>query len=1080
MKPTRPTWPHRHLDVLRTLAILVGAWLLATSSHAQAVTGMILGNVKDATGAAVPGADVTATHLGTQFTRTTKTDPAGQYALRLLPVGDYKLEVAMPGFKTYSQTGIVIEVGRNARVDATIETGGVEEVVSVVADAPLVETNSASLSRIVGQNEVLNLPLVNRDLYALLSLTGGVSSNDPSNSLGGPEQLTTINGSSRAQVGSVNFQLDGGNNTAGLRGTGNPAPNPEAVQEFRVITNSYAAEYGRYQAGIVDVVTKSGTNQFHGAAYEYFRNEKLNAERWTPPGVTSTKDPLDRNQFGAALGGPIQKDKTFFFASYSGLRQEETYYRNTAVVPTALERGGNFSQSAIKPRDPLTGQPFPGGIIPASRFDAAALTIQERFVPQANLPNNFFEVSRPDPLNTNEATFKLDHYLSPSRNLAFSYFYQKGTDTQPLSLTGNIPWVDRDFTWSQHNLNLADTWTLNSTTINQLRATYVRQFGGRVNNPTTSLGDLNSRFTIQGDPTLPRLSVSGYFTGQTSIAGPDAGSDYFGLKDTLSIARGNHSLKFGAEVSYEKIVHDTLLDNYGVFAFNGSKTGNAYADFLLGLPSTMTQDAPIRKTDNGWFLSLFAQDDFRVHPRVTLNLGVRYDLQFPFTDPDDRKLAYVPGQRSQVSPTAPEGLLFPGDPGISRGIVKTDYNNIAPRIGVAWDPQGDGRMSVRAAFGIFYGATTGNEWNTTADNQPFTVRQPFPTVRTLSDPYGNQPGGVGPFPFLYDPASPRFTLPAQVFGPSLDFVWPYSYQMNLTVQKELFRDYSVSASYVGALGRKLPASVDRNYPVFRAGATTANVNARRPYQPGVIGQARVLESIFNSDYHGLQLSAEKRGANFSAKAYYTFSKALEDVDYQGGGLPAVQNSNRIELERGRTTFDRTHVFVVSGIFRTDYVKDGSSLKKALLNDWTLSAIVTLQTGQPLTIGSGQDRNLDGLTNDRANLVGDPRLDSGRPREELIEAWFNTAAFAQPALGTDGTAGRNIVVGPGYRNVDLGLFRDIRFGGGMMLQLRAEATNAFNVVNLQNPGTGLNAPATFGRIRTARDMRRIQLGARLSF
>src|SRR5213075_89227 len=299
--------------------------------------------------------------------------------------------VALSGFKSFSQTGIVLEVGRNACIDATIEPGNVAESVSVVADAPLVETSSSSLARTVGQNEVLNLPLVNRDLYALLSLTGGISSNENSNSLGGPEQLTTINGSGRAQMGSVNFQLDGGNNTAGLRGTGNPAPNPEAVQEFRVLTNGYSAEYGRYSAGVVDVVTKSGTNVFHGAGFEFFRNEKLNAARWVPPGTPSASDPLDRNQFGGAFGGPIAKEKTFFFVSYSGLRQEETYYRNTAVVPTALERAGDFSQSARKPNDPLTGQPFPGGIIPSARFDVAAKTIQDRYVPLSNLPNSFYE-----------------------------------------------------------------------------------------------------------------------------------------------------------------------------------------------------------------------------------------------------------------------------------------------------------------------------------------------------------------------------------------------------------------------------------------------------------------------------------------------------------------------------------------------------------------------------------------------------------------------------------------------------------------------------------------------------------------
>jgi hypothetical protein len=1074
----------------RTLEIVVATLsmvLLAGPVRAQVATATILGNVKDTSGAAVPGALVTATNLDTQFSRNATTDAEGQYQLLLLPLGAYKIEVALDGFKSFLQTGIALEVGRNARVDATIEPGAITEVVSVVADSPLVESNTASLSRTVGQTDVLNLPLVNRDLYTLLSITGGVTSNDSSNSLGGPEQLTTINGSQRAQIGSVSFQLDGGNNTAGLRGTGNPAPNPEAIQEFRVITNNYAAEYGRYPAGIVDVVTKSGTNDFHGAAFEFFRDENLNAKRWTPPGVTAAKDPLDRNQYGAAIGGPIRKDKTFFFASYSGLRQTETFYRNTAVMPTARERNGDFSLSAIKPRDPLTNAPFPGDLIPANRFDPSALTIQNRYVPTANLPNNFFEVSAPDPLDTDEGTFKLDHSFAATHSVALSYFYQKGSDTQPLSGTasnatsgGNIPWVDRDFNWTQHNLNLTDTWTVSPSVFNQLRFTYVRQFGARVNNPTTSLGDLNSRFVIQGDPTLPRLTVSGYFTAQTSIAGPDAGSDYFSVKDSLSMVRGNHSMKFGGEISYEEIVHDTLLDNYGVFQFNGSKTGNAYADFLLGLPATMTQDAPIRKLDNGAYLSLFAQDDYRIHPRVTLNLGVRYDLQFPLTDPQDRKLAFVPGARSQVSPTALEGLLFPGDPGISRGIVSTDVNNIAPRLGVAWDPRGDGRTAIRAGAGIFYGSITGNEWNTTADNQPFTVRQSFPTVNTLSDPYRNLPGGVAPFPFNYDPASPRFTLPAQVFGPSLDFVWPYTYQMNVTIEKELLRALSVSASYVGALGRRLPASIDRNYPVFGPGATTANVNSRRPYQPGTIGQARVLESIFNSDYHALQVSAEKRGTRFSGKAYYTLGKALEDVDYQGGGLPAVQNSNRIDLERARTSADRTHSFVFSGVWRPGDFPQSSTLVRALFNDWTVSTIITLQTGTPLTINAGSDRNFDGLTNDRADIVGDPELDHGRPREELIEQWFNTAAFALPAIGLDGTASRSIVEGPGYRNVDLGVFRDVRLMGRTILQLRLEATNVLNIVNLQNPGLALNAPATFGKIRAARDMRRIQLGARVSF
>ena len=425
-------------------------------------------------------------------------------------------------------------------------------------------------------------------------------------------------------------------------------------------------------------------------------------------------------------------------------------------------------------------------------------------------------------------------------------------------------------------------------------------------------------------------------------------------------------------MSYERIVHDTLLDNYGVFLFNDSKTGNAYADFLLGLPATMTQDAPVRKLDNGAYISLFAQDDFRVHPRVTLNLGVRYDLQFPLTDPLNRKLAFVPGARSQVSPTALEGLLFPGDPGISRGIVKTDINNIAPRLGIAWDPRGDGRMAVRAGAGIFYGSITGNEWNTTADNQPFTVRQSFPTVSTLSDPYGNLPGGVAPFPFDYDPASPRFTLPAQVFGPSLDFVWPYTYQMNVTIEKEIFRSFSTSASYVGALGRKLPGEHRPELPGLRTGGDHGQ-RQRAAAVPARRHRRRRACSNRSSTATTTPCSSAPSGAAraFRPRRITRSARRMEDVDYQGGGLPAVQNSNRIDLERGRTSADRTHSFTFSGVWKIDYLENSSAVAKALLNDWTVSTIVTLQSGTPLTITSGQDRNFDGLTNDRADIIGDP-------------------------------------------------------------------------------------------------------------
>ncbi len=1068
------------VSLRRDVLLVLVAWtLLHGSVRAQTNTGTIFGSVRDSTSAVVVAAEVTATHVDTNVTRSTTTDSEGQYALKFLPLGTYRLDVTAPGFKGFTQTGIVLEVNRQARVDPVIAVGDVAESLQIIGDAPLVETASVALGRTVNQQEVLNLPLVNRDVYSWLSLTAGVESSEQGNAFGYQEQRTLVNGSANAGIGSVNYLLDGGNNVAGLRGTGNPAPNPDAVQEFRVVTNSYSAEYGRYAGGVVDVVTKSGTNDVHGSLFEFFRDDRLNARRWTP-GVSALKDPLERNQFGGTIGGPLKRNKTFVFFSYSGLRQETTIFKNTAVVPTARERSGDFSASGRKPTDPVTRQPFPGDTIPSSRFDPAAKAIMDEWIPTANLPGNFYEVQQARPFDTNEIQLKLDHSLGSTHRVSVSYFLTKGKDVD--GLRGNLPWTDREFVWDQRNLNVGDTWIVDASTINQLQGTYVRNFGGRVNTPFRSLGDFGSKYQIQGPPALPRITVAGFFNLQTAISGPTAGSDYYQVRDVLSLTKGRHWIRVGGEVSLEKMIHDTTLDNYGTFDFDGSKTGNAFADYLLGLPRRMTQDAPVTKTDNGWYFGGFAQDDIRMGPQLTLNLGVRYDLQLPLTDPQNRKLTYVPGSQSQVVPTSLPFLLYPGDPGIARGIIGADKNNVSPRIGLAWDPRGNGQTAIRAAFGVFYGGISGNEWNGTADNQPFTVRQRFNDVKSLSDPYGNLPGGLSPFPYLYEGDSPRFLLPASVLGPDLSFVWPYSYQMNLAIQQQLRSSASVGVAYVGAIGRNLPIDVDFNYPVFGPGATTSNVDARRPIMPGTFSRIRTIQSILGSDYHGLQVTAEKRGRRLTAKAYYTFGKSMEDAELQDSSRAEVQNPNNLRAERARTVNDRRHNFVLSTIWNIDYLRSGGRPVRALLNGWTLSAIATLRSGEPFTVLAGQDRNVDGVGSDRADLLPgvDPTLSHSRSRQDLVDRWFNTAAFAMPALGADGNSPRHFIDGPGVRNIDMGVFRDLDVGGRFKLQLRVEMINAFNIVNLNNPGNDLNAPSTFGRIRTARRMREVQLGARLSF
>jgi hypothetical protein len=1060
----------------RLIALLVCLLVLVRPgpAAAQVTSATILGAVTDKSGAVIPNAQVTATNLDTNFSRSATTNERGQYSITPLPVGTYRVEVTAPGLKKFVQTGIILDVNRSARVDPVLEVGPLEETISINADAPLVSTAEVSLGRTVGNAEILNLPIVNRDVYSLLSLTPGVEFTETGNAFGYPGQRTLINGASDGGTGSANYYLDGGNNMAVLRNTGNPVPNPDAVQEFRVITNNYSAEFGRFGGGVIDVVTKSGTNDWHGSLFEFFRNDALNANIWN----ATSKPPLRRNQFGGTFGGPIVRDRTFFFASYSGLRQRQEEFKNSAIVPTAAERLGDFSASRIKPVDPLTRQPFPNNQIPLALFDPAARRILENYIPLANLPGQFFETTQPHPLDTNEFQLKIDHSLGRSHQLTGSYFMNKGLDIE--SLRGNLPWATREFSWTQHNVNLGETWTVGPSALNQLRLTYVRNFGGRLNLPQTSLGDLGSKFQVQGPPSLPRITVSGYFELQQAISGPVAGSNYYGLRDVFSVIRGRHSLRFGGDGSLEKSIQDTTLDNYGIFNFDGSKTGNALADFLLGLPRSMNQDAPVTKTDSVWYLGLFVQDDFRIHSRLTLNLGLRYDLQLPMTDPQDRKLTFVAGRQSQVVPSAPLGLLFPGDPGVGRGIVAADKNNFAPRIGLAWDATGDGRTSVRAGFGVFYGSISGNEWNGSADRQPFSIRQRFNDPRSLSDPYGNLPGGVSPYPYLYNPASPRFLFPASVGPISLDFVWPYTYQMNFSVQRQLTSDLGVTAAYVGALGRKLPFKPDINYPVFGPGATTANIDARRPILPGILSQIGLLQSNMNSDYHGLQLTVEKRMArNFSFHGFYTFSKSLDDADLQNSSTnDAAQNANRLDLERGRTSNDRRHNFVLSAIWKTDYFRGRASLLRAILDGWTLSTIVSVHSGEPFTVTSGRDNNLDGNNNDRANLVGDPQLPD-RPRSEAIQQWFNTAAFVPNAIGQDGNSGRNILDGPGSKNVDIALFRDFRLRNSLRLQFRAEMTNAFNLVNLSNPNNNLNSSA-FGTIRTADPMRQVQLGLRLWF
>jgi hypothetical protein len=1091
------------LTVFAVLAVLLA---IPLAGFAQITTATIVGTISDPGGAAVPAASVTARNIDTGLTRTVVSGEDGFFRLEFLPVGNYEVEVsATSGFKKANQGGIILRVGDTARVDVSLEIGGLDEVVTVSEAPPEVNTSTAELGRTVQTQEIENLPLVERNVFALLDLTPGVQSNNAGisntaqgnsqSTLGFPEQRTLINGGTDGGTGSVNYFLDGGTNMTNLRNTGNVAPNPEAIREFKVTTNAYGAEYGRFASGIVNIITKSGTNKFNGSLYEYIRNEAFNANDW---GSALAKPLYRRNQFGGAFGGPIVKDRTFFFGSYSGLRQNTSTFLSGATLPTDAFRTGDFSalSAASRPRDPSTGTtlanatPFPGGIIPANRIDPVALRILNEYIPRSNFTNANgslgYQANVPLPLQTDEILVKVDHQLNEPHRLSLTYFTNWGDQTV-FPGSGDVPWATQNFKWRQHNVNLSDVWVISPDKINQFWSTYTRSFGGRNNNPETTLEDLGSAFRTQGKGSLPQITVSGFFSLTNAIGGPTAGTNLYSIRDVFSWNKGNHALKIGGEVTLNKDIQDVLLNNYGVFTFNNTASGNAFADFLLGIPSGLTQDAPVTGYTNTWYGALYLQDDFRLSPNLNLNLGLRWDVQTPPTDSLDRWTNYVPGQQSTVRPDAPVGALFIGDPGVERGAIPVSYKNISPRLGFAYDPFGDGKTSIRAAAGLFYGSISGNEWNTITNFQPastrlnFTNRNRRGTGATLVNPYANYVGGV-PFPY-----TGAFTNGGGFFAPSVDFELPRTLQMNVSVQRQITNQLTVGAAFIRTFARSLPFGRDVNAPVNTISPvpSTSNVQARRP-NPG-FGAVTLLNSDQSADYRGLQITGSMRfNKLFSFNGFYTLSKTTSSVQLHNNTTQGLaQNYYDLQAEYGAADTDQRHVFSMSFNFQPDFYNGDNRFAKGILNGWSISPIVKIRSGRPFTItNGGVDANLDGVTGtDRAQLVGDPYL-----ANRTADRWFNTAAFARNLAVTgapvDGSSPRNFLYGPGFRSVDLALSRDFRFGERYKLRFRAEGTNVLNNVNLNNPSAAVPATptttSTFGSISSARETRRIQFGVRLSF
>lgn len=1114
----------RHFYQFFLLLVIV---TFALPFDAQQITGSLIGTVKDEQGAVVANATVTATNTATGLSRSVVANGYGGYRIDYLPVGSYRLIAEAPGFMRFVQQNLVLTVDQTLTVNVKLAVGTQTQTVTVTDAPPLVDTSTAELGRTVEADEIIGLPLVNRNAYAELSLTPGVQANsassqsNPSGSpnyvIGLPSTDVQINGGVDGGVPMVSFYLDGGSNMSGIRNYGANLPNPDALEEFRVETSDFAAQYGRMSSAVVTAVTKSGTNQFHGSLFEFNRNTAFNATPWN----ATLNPPYHRNQFGGVIGGPVKKDKAFFLFSYAGLRQVVGQFLSGGVLPSAAERLGDFTADSFKVYVPGTYNPkTKTGVqemgtnsspncqtpkpncIRSSDLDPTAANILNtaKLIPLPNGPNNTWTGFFSAPTNDDEYLGKYDQVLGEKDHVAITYFNVK--TTQNAFGNGSFTWDTNQSYSRQQNANISDIHTFSPQLANQAWGTFTRVAGGRVNLPATNIGQLGSSFTIQGPSALPQLNVSGYFNVGGALAGPVTTTDFYSVRDMVSMTRGKHSIDFGGEVVLEKNMIVGNLYNFGVFSFQSSaptSTSNALSDFVTGQVYSMEQDTPYHGLLSDWHSALFLQDSYRITTHFTANLGLRWDIDVPPVESSNLTATFVPGVQSTVVPSAPKGMLFPGDAGVTRGIVYVRWHHISPRIGLAWDPFGDGKTSIRAAAGVFYGSVSGNEWNQPANAQPFAIRQTFTSIASLTNVYGNSasfPNG-DPFPYTYNPKNPRFLPNASIESISRDAQWPYIYQINTSIQHQFPSRITATIAYVSTLSHDLPIMMDDNYAPYAPGASTSqtSINSRRHYDTNpalgpTLGQNIFLVTNQTASYHSLQISAHRPlTRNLMLNGFYVLSHSFESSGISAVGLAAAQDWDNLWEERGPSSTDRRHMASVSGMWNLNYFQNSNIVLKAIANGWTISPIVTLNSGAPVEIVTGSNRNFDSQNHNRPDLVPGVKvfLDPHRSRSVSRNAWFNTAAFTAngPGVpggigpgGADGNTPRNYLRAPGYRDVDLGLFRD--FGiEHMKLQIRGEATNAFNLVSLNAPTANLASPIN-GHISSAATPRLIQLGARLTF
>ena len=1073
--------------MLKRLLMGLVVCLAATAPQtlfAQRTNAQLTGVVSDATGAVIPRAEIVVANDDTKIARNTVTNQLGYYTVPLLPPGNYRISVRKQGFRPIERTGITLQVDQVARIDFAMEVGTFAEAIEVTANASKVDTQTSTLKEVVDERRIRELPLNGRDATQLIFLLPGIySTNDTSGLRQGGSGRSIVQpgvASNGARGNMVNYTLDGAFHNDTYTNVSVAMPNPDALQEFSVQTNNFSAEYGRGAGAVVNAVTRSGTNALHGNLFEFLRNNALNARNY----FATLDDGMKRHQFGGSVGGPVYlpkvyngRDRTFFFFSHQESRLVQRPATSSTTVLTAAQRGGDFSSYDSPIIDPTNGQPFSGNRIPLQRLNPLSKNVIDKILPLPSEPDTgLLWYSVQSNSNERQSVARVDHQLSDKNTLTgrylYNYYRTPGNDSPLVFATR----PQRDT--PSHNLSLSDTHIFGPTLLNQVQFSMNRRTDQGTPFWKTGLADLGMK-NVYSDRPLPTfvLSVAEAFSVETTERITTAPHAYT-ISDTLRWSKSRHEMSVGFEYRYQSLYKNYrwLLDP--AVDFDGYATNYGIADFFLGYPGTVTQMAYGEVGEMKMpVYSAFFQDNIRVSPRLTLNLGFRFEPFIPYVDKGDRVSVFRPGSKSQVFTKAPAGLLFVGDPGVPRGGSDSDINNLAPRFGFAWSPFGNNRTSVRGGYGIFFDASP-----MSAIANVFQGVAPFGTTISLSPPPGpfDDPyAGKNPFPMPFPP--PRdITFPELLTAATYPktFKTAYLQDWHLTVERELANNLLLRIGYAGSKGTSLLQGWDGNAAVYIPGKSTlANTDSRRPYAPGLSG-IEIVDSTSGSNFHSLQVTVDKRfSRGFTVLGNYTWAKSIDYGSGAGTLWPDFTNPWNHSIDRGLSDFHRAHRFVVSGLWQLPRLSGHPAATRAIAGGWNMAGVLTLQTGPYFMVRSGRDNSLSGQGYDRADLVGNIARPAGA---DPVRQWFNTKAFVQNAIGTFGNSGRNIVPGPGLGQLNYILSKDFALFEKSTLQFRAEFFNLTNHPNFIAKRTERLTSGTFGRLTSAEDPRILQFGLKLQF